>query len=475
MSMIELASKLASARLHSRRGTALLDAFAVISFAASSFLMLTVFGGLAMFLRRRSTIDAVMSGNLGLPSGLARGTGAMEVLFAVFALALLIVPLLTLGAGAARLGAQGRSKRLAALRLVGMTAGQVQRMSVFETLVQYVVGFVVGLVLYLVSLPAWHAVSFETEPIRYAEMLLPWWGFLLVFGVLALLASASTMLGLIQVSISPLGVARRVTPRAMRMWRFVILVAVIALAVIVFNVLPLPASANEAMRTVAIMVLILCGLAFAFSVAGPLFVQLTARVGLARRSPAALLAARRVIDDPRSAWRNISGVVLMGFVAGVVSSLAKISLSEAASRSASSGSGDPNVVFQRALTNDIVTGVIIAFAFSLVIGAVSTMVQQASDVFDRVSEERALIHMGAPMKLMYRTRMQQVMWPFVVTILLAVGVGVLPGLSFTHGQMKNGQVLLPMLLLGVVITVIPVLLTRPIERRLLLAQSRRND
>ncbi|MFF4349664.1 hypothetical protein [Streptomyces sp. NPDC001530] len=42
-------------------------------------------------------------------------------------------------------------------------------------------------------------------------------------------------------------------------------------------------------------------------------------LGRFARRPATLLAARRLSDDPRGAWRTVSGLVLAGFVAGFFS------------------------------------------------------------------------------------------------------------------------------------------------------------
>ena len=475
MNTISLASRLASARLANRQGAALLDSFAVVAFAVSSFLTLTTVGGFAMFVNRKDTIDAIMAENLGIDPQITMSAGVSYVIFASIALALLIVPLFTLGTGAARLGAQGRSKRLASLRLVGMTAGQVQRLALVETLVQYVVGFLIGFVLYLVTAPAWHALSFEAVPIGVTEMILPWWGMLAVFLVLGGLAAASTLLGLVQVSISPLGVARRMNAGSVKMWRLVLLVVVAIVVFVVFSKFTDTQTMDEVLRVLIPGAIAVGILALAFNIAGPLFVQILARTRLGSKSATSLLAARRIVDDPRAAWRNIGGVVLMGFVAAAATSLSVFSISDTVTVGMNVPLGQDIDTFNRAMAVDVVKGVMVAFAFSLIIGAVSTMIQQASDVFDRAGEEKALVQMGAPMKTFYGTRLKQVMWPFGVTMILAVLVGALPGMAFQQGDKSNMIVLAVMVLLGVVITLVPVLLTRPIERRVLLSQARRND
>jgi hypothetical protein len=58
----------------------------------------------------------------------------------------------------------------------------------------------------------------------------------------------------------------------------------------------------------------------AFWLFGPWVVDRLGRiVGRRAKRPATLLAARRLSDDPRAAWRTVSGLVLAGFVAGFFS------------------------------------------------------------------------------------------------------------------------------------------------------------
>lgn len=73
--------------------------------------------------------------------------------FAVFALALLAVPLLTLGVAAARLSARRRDERLATLRLLGASTTIVTVLAVAEATLIAIVGIVAGAVLYAGLLP----------------------------------------------------------------------------------------------------------------------------------------------------------------------------------------------------------------------------------------------------------------------------------------------------------------------------------
>lgn len=473
MNTISFASQLATARLRMRQGAALLDSFAVIAFAVSSWLTLTTLGGVWLFWQRMPHVEKNIVHVLGDPEAMQylSGLGAMYMALAFIALALLTVPLLSLGMAAARLGAQGRAKRLASLRLVGMTAWQVQKVSLIETMVQYVIGFAVGFVLYVVSLLGWQALSFQGKKIEMSEMLLPWWGILVTIVFLAVLAALSTLLGLVRVSISPLGVARRFSPRALKLWRFVFLGAVVIAAIAIFMSINTHYLANTRDAILAIgaaMALVIVGV----SIAGPLFIQLTARFGLFTSNGAKLLAARRVIADPRAAWRNVNATALMGLVTALIVAGGFFVIS-------SSTVDNAQRTLQEIVRHDVTTGVFIVFAFTLVLGTVSTLIHQASDVFDRAPEQRVLVNTGVALDVFSAARFRQVIWPYIVTTLFAVVIGVLPGLAYTvfSGQpiSSNMKWLAIMVTLGTLITLAAAALTIPIERRVLTMQARRND
>jgi hypothetical protein len=116
------------------------------------------------------------------------------------------------------------------------------------------------------------------------------------------------------VQISPLGVARRATPKPPRAWRTVPLLA--GLAELGFwAVHGHPASISGQIQAFASsFALILVGL----FIAGPWLTMAAAR-GMARWTsrPATLIAARRLADDPSAAFRAVSGLVLALFITTV--------------------------------------------------------------------------------------------------------------------------------------------------------------
>lgn len=229
-------------------------------------------------------------------------------IMALIASVLMVVPLLVFGGAAARLTVARRDQRLAALRLVGATPWQVVMMTVAEAVITAFGGAVLGLVLYGAAVPLLSRIEMADGSWFAADL---WPGILPVLGVLLavpLLVGLSAVIGLRRVVVSPLGVAKRETPPAMRFVR------VVALFVILIAV---PLSFRGTSTTVVAGVL---GLAFlGVNLVGPWVVGVIGRITTrTARRPARLLAGRRLVDDPKSAWRTVSGVALTGFIAGFV-------------------------------------------------------------------------------------------------------------------------------------------------------------
>ncbi|WP_433226921.1 FtsX-like permease family protein [Actinomadura formosensis] len=262
-------------------------------------------------------------GTTGAPSRIDRfetdASWAADIylLLAGLASVLMVVPLLVFGGAAARLTVARRDARLAALRLVGATPGQVVAITTAEAVLTAVAGAVAGLLLYTAAIPALTRITIAGGGWFAADL---WPGLPLAAAVLAavpVLVGVSAVIGLRRIVVSPLGVARRETPPGLRAVRIVVLLAVVvAFAVAGGGLIDM----GRAGMIVLMVFLVSAFLAINF--AGPFAVSLIGRltVGMARR-PARLLAGRRLVDDPRSAWRTVAGVALTGFIAGFLALL----------------------------------------------------------------------------------------------------------------------------------------------------------
>jgi hypothetical protein len=126
-------------------------------------------------------------------------------------------------------------------------------------------------------------------------------------------AAVAAQISLHRVRISPLGVTRRVTPRAPRAYRLIPLVLGVALLAFAIGHRPETSDGQTAVFLPGLL-LIMAGLVLA----GPWLTMVGARI-MARRASrtATLIAARRLADNPKAGFRAISGIMLALFVTSV--------------------------------------------------------------------------------------------------------------------------------------------------------------
>ena len=237
----------------------------------------------------------------------------IDFILSVVALAML-APVLIFIATATRLSAARREQRFAAMRLVGATRKQVSLLAATESTVAAVLGVAAGFGIFFLLRTPVAGIPFLGEPFFPADMSLSLPDILAVAIGVPVAAAVAARLALRRVHISPLGVARRTTPGPPRAWRMLPLLAGLA-ELGFFVVHGTPASpGGELWALLPGFLLIIVGLV----IAGPWLTMAAARV-MARRTsrPAALLAARRLADDPRAAFRAVSGLVLALFVTTV--------------------------------------------------------------------------------------------------------------------------------------------------------------
>jgi hypothetical protein len=212
---------------------------------------------------------------------------------------------------ATRLSAARREERFAAMRLAGATRGQVSLIAAIESTTAAVLGTAIGFgIFFLLRIPV-ADIPFIGQPFFPAELTLSLPDILLVAIGVPLFAAVAARMALRRVNISPLGVARRARPKPPGAWRVIPLLA--GLAELGFwTIHGHPASGTGQIQAFASsFFIILVGL----FIAGPWITMATARA-MARWTsrPATLLAARRIGDDPRAAFRAVSGLVLALFI-----------------------------------------------------------------------------------------------------------------------------------------------------------------
>ncbi|MFJ3395177.1 FtsX-like permease family protein [Leifsonia aquatica] len=431
--------------LFARRGAADRSTIAlpVVAFAIVTTLLLIVAGGAQAFFSWTDDFAPVYQG------------------LAVIALALLVVPLIALGGSAARLSARRRDDRLAGLRLLGATPGTVTALTVIESTMLAVAGALVGVVLSLALAPLVGLIPFRGEPLGMSILLGPGWIALVVLGVGAL-AALSAVIGLRRVVLSPLGVRTRQDAPRTHWVRVVVAVVVIG---VVYGAM----SALGSFGGVAIILGVL-GAGFGGAVAvlnlvGPWVLRMLAsRQARRAQTPRRLLAARTILESPKAAWRQVSGVAMTSFMA--VFAGVGIALLGAV------GDTDPQ---SAQLVADIRTGVLITVIASFLMVACSAGVNQAAAILDRRDLYVSLDRLGMPVSEMNAARGRAVLSPLRITTVgsaLVAGVVVFPlaGLSLILAP-ASVAVIVGCLAAGIGLVWLALLATRPVLTRVLAEPS----
>jgi len=255
-----------------------------------------------------------------LVTSIATGTGRMvwthyfRDAFIVGAIAFLF-PILILVGTATRLAAARREERYAAMRLVGATSRQIAIISSVDAAVSALLGTLLGIGIFQLVRPAL-ADSSITSARYFPDQVTPTMaGYLVVLIGVPVASAIAALLALRRVVISPLGVRSRVTPPAPTAGRMVLL----AVGLVLFA---LGVASTNSQRIGQALLLGLIVTMIGLVVAGPYVTAqaaslLSEHVGGA--SP--LLAARRLGDNPKLAFRSVSGLVLAVFLGTVVAGI----------------------------------------------------------------------------------------------------------------------------------------------------------
>ncbi|MYS22181.1 FtsX-like permease family protein [Streptomyces sp. DvalAA-14] len=257
--------------------------------------------------RVTSITDASPSRCDGSQCVVAAGTDSngMKLILSVVAVAL-IFPVLVLIGTATRLSAARREQRFASMRLVGATPRQVSVIAAVESALAAAAGTAGGFGLFFLIRPLLARISFTTTPFFVGDLSLSAGDVLLVTLGVPVAAAVSARIALRRVRISPLGVARRVTPRPPRAHRMIPLAA--GLLELAYFIGRDPKTSDGQIRAFVPGILLVMG---GIVHAGPWLTMVGARL-MARRTsrPARLVAGRRLSDDPKAGFRAVSGLVL---------------------------------------------------------------------------------------------------------------------------------------------------------------------
>ncbi|MGC4938928.1 FtsX-like permease family protein [Kribbella sp. DT2] len=442
----------------------------------------------------------------------------MLLIFVAFGIALVLFPLLSLVGQAAGVAAKRREHRLAALRLAGATRGQVLLLSAVEQAVLAFFGAVTGVIAYTALSPLIARIPIGGGHWYLQDLTVSWWIVLVVLAAVPLLSVLSAMIGLGRVSITPLGVVRGQTRKGISALRLGLLViGPVMLAVL-------------GMGGAILALLIAVGVAaLAVRVVGPFAVQVIGRMlANAANGPVALLAGRRLADDPKAAFRPVAALVLSGFVTGFLAlfmpygatqdgtdaafelrtTQAQVVVQDARARLAAAGlkgevtaadrtveivvaTGDRETA--RTVLYDVVPGsvpltaaekddqeagtylemrlgVALLLGLVFVTGAASTAAGAVGTALDQSGPAKALRRSGVPLKVIERSARVAAVVPVIGVGLPVVGFGAMCGLLLSGGHvMTEGSsgvlLLVGQVVVGVVLVAVAGAAGAPVLRK----------
>ncbi|MFV8395401.1 FtsX-like permease family protein [Corynebacterium hindlerae] len=464
MNTMQLSWDLQKASLSSRTGTGVVSGLAIFSLTICSWIAFVVAGGTWMFWSR-------MKGDL--PIVVSQYQDPKDVLQAYVGLALvacgfLVPAIFSLTSQAAVLGASGREHRLAALRLIGLSSAVITRITAFETAVQGVFGIGLGLLLALFTAPLGANFTFQGHRLTATELYLPWWGYLAVAALLLLLAVLSSVIGMQRVMVSPLGVARREIPKALKWWRLLVTILVV-LAGMMWLSVQQPSTDIEFLLGMGVVAFIMVSV---LNVGMPLVLQIWYRIMGILPGTQHFVATRRIFTDGRATWRRSSSTAFYGVLVGVLVVSPR-------------GNDGLSAVFQQdkelhTMYQDLNLGVMITLVIGFIIAAVATLLSQASEVFEKASLTRALAALGVPRRFHLVVAMFEILLPIILVSLVGFALGS-SMLMLIFGSVSEMNIpyrmlnALLFLLAGWGLTLLALVAVEPLRSRVLAAGRRRND
>jgi hypothetical protein len=368
----------------------------------------------------------------------------------VFGTVMLGLPPLLLLFQAVRLGTSARERRLAALRLAGATPGEVRRIGAMEVGLPAFIGAVAGLGVYgalraVLGGQVTYTEHYDGFSSVVSLRLVPtsvgpaWWQVLLVVLAVTALGVGVGLLADRRVTVTPLGLTRRASPRPPRPWGFLVVLGGVLFGLIYakfynqFGVMDVIAP----LVSIALLVIGIVSLA-------PWTAYVVGRA-VARRARTApvLLAARRLVADPRPAGRAAAAVGGIGLVAG--------------------GCGALSVDFltmSQGVDSYYLVGlglVIIALVVALVVVVGSLTVHSVESLLDRKRSVAALTALGVPADMLIQAQR----WEIGLVALPMSGAGALLGVSILGGvgiANEGGALWLPPIAIATIALVLGVVL-----------------
>lgn len=429
------------AALQTRTGTGIVTLLAIMSLTVSSTIAFLVAGGTWMFYQRAQRPEDFPQLQESLGDMQIDGIMNDWVLLALFACAFLVPTIFSLTAQAAVLGASGREKRLATLRLIGLSSGDITRMTMLETAVQAVIGIALGGLISVLLTPIFSNLTFQYAPVETSEIILPWWGYLTVAVVVFILALGASVAGMQRVRVEPLGVSRKEMPPAVK-YRGVIIFAVFTVfTLILVNRTDLTsgvAAVGFLAAVISINIMLINWLA-------PFLLQVLYRMLAISPGTSHFVASQRITADAKTTWRRSSSMAFFGVIAGflVISPMGNDGLTSLMREDSSTF-----VLFK-----DITTGGLLTLAFGFVLSSMAIFLGLSSQLFEQAHLTRSLHLMGVKRSFYFRTQLFETLGPIIIVSLIGFAFGAMVGTTMLAGVVSDVNILGRFIMAGAFLTV----------------------
>ena len=403
------------AALRTRTGTGLVTLVAIISLTVSSTIAYLVAGGTWMFYQRSLRPQDFHVVQETLANGPDDPIMSTWVIMALFACAFLVPTIVSLTAQAAVLGASGREKRLATLRLIGLSSGDITRMTMLETAAQAAIGIVLGGFISVLLVPIFSNMKFQDVYISASELILPWWGYLTVAVVVFVLAITASVVGMQRVRVEPLGVSRKEMPPALK-YRSAILFVVFTVFTLIMVDRTSMSSGIAAMAIVAAVVSINVML---INWVAPFLLQVFYRMVSIMPGTSHFVASQRIAADAKTTWRRSASMAFFGVIAGylVISPVGADGLTAMMSE-------EPGIFM---MFRDLALGGVLTLVFGFILSAMSVFLGLASQIFEQAHLSRSLHLMGVQRNFYFRTQVFETLGPIIIVSLIGFTFGVMLG------------------------------------------------
>ena len=228
-----------------------------------------------------------------------------------------LIPLLALLVTCATVGGAQRDQRLAALRLLGLTARQAKLMTAVEAGLMAVAGVLAGVAAFLALRPVLAPLVPVDGGVWPADVPTSWPTVLCLLLLVPLLAVAASAAALRSVTVEPLSIVRRSAGTAPSLWRLVPLLGGTALlaTALAANAVDAGSGTQRSLTVIAGVGACTLGLLLASSVVAHRASRLLERCSA---STAAFLGLRQAQVAAVGAARSVTGLACMVFVSGLL-------------------------------------------------------------------------------------------------------------------------------------------------------------